>query len=91
MRDAWDTASRYQLLHAAALLGFAGWVRSSPGKGGWCAAWAPRLWIAGTVLFSGSLYALALGAPRWIGPVTPLGGAALITGWALAAGAARAA
>jgi uncharacterized membrane protein YgdD (TMEM256/DUF423 family) len=90
-RDAWETASRYQLLHAAALLGFAGWSRASPGKPGACAAWAPRLWVAGTLLFSGSLYALALGAPRWLGPVTPLGGAALIAGWALAAGAALAA
>ena len=87
-RDVWDTASRYQLLHAAALLGFAGWMRPSPGKPGRCAAWAQRLWVAGTILFSGSLYALALGAPRWLGPVTPLGGAALVAGWALAAGAA---
>ena len=89
-RDAWETASRYQLLHAAALLGFAGWVRSAQGPGGRCAGWAVRLWVAGTLLFSGSLYALALGAPRWLGPVTPLGGAALIAGWALAAGAALA-
>ena len=51
-------------------------------------AWAVRLWAAGTVLFSGSLYALALGGPRWLGPVTPLGGAALIAGWVLAAAAA---
>ena len=89
-RDARETASRYQLLHAASLLGFAGWVRSAQGDGGRCAAWAVRLWVAGTLLFSGSLYALALGAPRWLGPVTPLGGAALIAGWALAAGAALA-
>jgi len=89
-REAWETASRYQLLHAAALLGFAGWIRSPQEKPGRCAAWAPRLWVAGTVLFSGSLYALALGAPRWLGPVTPLGGAALIAGWAMAAGAALA-
>ena len=40
---------------------------------------------------SGSLYALALGGPRWLGPVTPLGGAALISGWVLAAAAALAA
>jgi len=90
-RDIWDTASRYQLLHAAALLGFAGWSRSSPARPGRCAAWAPRLWVAGTLLFSGSLYALALGAPRGLGAVTPLGGAALIAGWVLCAGAALAA
>ncbi|HTU01958.1 MAG TPA: DUF423 domain-containing protein, partial [Candidatus Sulfotelmatobacter sp.] len=58
---------------------------------GWCPAWAVRLWIAGTALFSGSLYALALGGPRWLGPVTPVGGAALIAGWVLAAAAAVAA
>ncbi len=85
-REAWETAARYQLLHAAALLGFAGWIRSSgPGPARGAAAWAARLWIGGTLLFSGSLYGLALGAPRWIGPVTPLGGAALIAGWSLAA------
>jgi uncharacterized membrane protein YgdD (TMEM256/DUF423 family) len=87
-REAWETASRYQLLHAAALLGFAGWMRSSQGAAGRCAAWAVRLWAAGTLLFSGSLYGLALGAPRWLGPVTPLGGAALIAGWLFAAAAA---
>jgi uncharacterized membrane protein YgdD (TMEM256/DUF423 family) len=89
-RDAWDAAARYQLVHAAALLGLAGWIRARQGPAGACAAWAVRLWVAGTLLFSGSLYLLALGAPRWLGPVTPLGGAALIAGWALAAGAALA-
>lgn len=90
-RETWETAVRYQLVHAAALLGLAGWLRSSGGPEGRCAAWAARLWIAGTALFSGSLYVLALGGPRWLGPVTPLGGAALIAGWVLAAAAAFAA
>jgi len=88
MREVWETAVHFQLLHAAALLGFAGWLRSPPGSGARSAAWAAWLWILGTVLFSGSLYALALGGPRWLGPVTPLGGAALIAGWAMAAAAA---
>jgi uncharacterized membrane protein YgdD (TMEM256/DUF423 family) len=87
----WETASRYQLVHASALLGFAGWLRSPPTPSGTCATWAVRLWAYGTVLFSGSLYGLALGAPHWLGAVTPLGGAALIAGWVLAAGAAFAA
>jgi uncharacterized membrane protein YgdD (TMEM256/DUF423 family) len=91
MRDVWETAVRFQLLHAAALLGFAGWLRAPAGPGGRCSAWAVRLWVLGTVLFSGSLYALALGGPRWLGPVTPLGGAALIAAWAMAAAAAFAA
>jgi len=89
--EAWETAARFQLVHAAALLGFAGWLRSSARPEGRCAAWAVRLWIAGTALFSGSLYALALGGPRWLGPATPLGGAALIGGWLFAALAAFAA
>jgi len=87
-RDVWETASKYQILHAAALLGFAGWLRALAKPPGRCAAWAVRLWVAGTLLFSGSLYALALGGPRWLGPVTPLGGLALISGWVLAAAAA---
>ena len=91
MREAWETGVRYQLVHAAALLGFAGWLRSSARPQGRCADWAVRLWVIGTALFSGSLYALALGGPRWLGPVTPLGGAALISGWVLAAAAALAA
>jgi uncharacterized membrane protein YgdD (TMEM256/DUF423 family) len=83
-REAWDTASRYQLLHASAIMGFAGWVRATNTPGTKCSTWAPRLWATGTLLFSGSLYILALGGPRWVGPVTPLGGAALIAGWILA-------
>ena len=46
------------------------------------------LWAAGIVAFSGSLYALALGAPDWIGPVTPLGGLCFLGGWAVLAVAA---
>jgi uncharacterized membrane protein YgdD (TMEM256/DUF423 family) len=52
---------------------------------------AGLLLLAGIVLFSGSLYGLALGAPKWLGAVTPLGGVAFLLGWlALAAAAARA-
>ena len=88
--DVGETAVRFQLVHAAALVGFAAWLRAAPRPDGAAAAWTVRLWAAGTVLFSGSLYLLALGGPRWLGPVTPLGGAALIAGWALAAAAALA-
>lgn len=80
MTNAWDTAVRYHLLHAVALVALAGWARAEP-KGGAAAGWAARLWVAGTAVFAGSLYALALGGPRWLGPVTPLGGLALIGGW----------
>jgi uncharacterized membrane protein YgdD (TMEM256/DUF423 family) len=89
-KELWDTASRYQILHAAALLALASWIRAGGGAASRWEAWAARLWLAGTVLFSGSLYLLALGVPpRWIWPVTPIGGAGLIAGWiAAAAGAA---
>lgn len=87
-REVWETAVRFQLVHAAALLAIAGWLRASPKPEARSAVWAIRCWIAGTVLFSGSLYGLALGGPRWLGPVTPLGGLALIAGWVLAGCAA---
>jgi uncharacterized membrane protein YgdD (TMEM256/DUF423 family) len=89
--DVWETASRYQLVHAVALVGFAGWMRDPGRPAGACAAWVVRLWVVGTALFSGSLYGFALGGPRWLGPVTPLGGVALISGWVLAACSALAA
>jgi uncharacterized membrane protein YgdD (TMEM256/DUF423 family) len=89
-RDVWETAVQFQLLHAAVLVGFAGWLRPSSPPPGAAAAWAVRLWAAGSVLFSGSLYGLALGGPRLLGPVTPLGGLALISGWVCAACAALA-
>ncbi len=79
----WDTAVEYQLFHAAALLALAAvaargeivassWLRPAA----WCL-------VAGTCIFSGSLYGLVLGAPRWLGPVTPVGGLVMIIGWAL--------
>jgi uncharacterized membrane protein YgdD (TMEM256/DUF423 family) len=90
-RDTWETAVTFQLVHAAALLGFAGWLRPPPAQPGRCASWAVRLMVLGTLLFSGSLYGLAFGGPRWLGPATPLGGLCLIAAWALAAIAALAA
>jgi uncharacterized membrane protein YgdD (TMEM256/DUF423 family) len=53
------------------------------------ARFAPAFFIPGVVLFSGSLYAMALGAPRWLGAVTPLGGLCFLAGWAVLAWAAR--
>lgn len=74
----YETGVRYQLLHAVALLGIglAGTIR--PG-GHW--AVPTGLFVAGTVLFSGSLYALALTGIRWLGAVTPLGGLCFLGGW----------
>ena len=82
MEAVWATAAQYHLGHALALAALAAWLRGdeSPGRG---LVWVTRCWTAGTLLFSGSLYLLALGGPRWLGPVTPLGGVALLAGWLL--------
>jgi uncharacterized membrane protein YgdD (TMEM256/DUF423 family) len=83
-----DTGARYQMAHALALLATAWAATRWPGR--WITA-AGALFVAGIVLFSGSLYGLALSGVRAFGAVTPLGGVAFIAGWAcLAAAALRA-
>ncbi len=78
----WETAARYQMYHALALLAVAMAASRWPG-GGWAApGW---LFTGGIVIFSGSLYVLALSGVRWLGAVTPLGGVALLAAWALLA------
>lgn len=80
----WDTATLYALPHAVAALAIA-----LSGRGGLIRAGAWAL-LLGTVIFAGTLYALALGAPRWTGAITPVGGLSFLAGWALCAwGAAR--
>ena len=75
MLAAWQTAVQYHAWHALGLLAVGFLSPSIWSKGaGWSLA-------AGIVLFSGSLYALALGAPRALGAVTPFGGLAFILGW----------
>lgn len=71
----WHTAVEYQLWHALAL---ALAVHAGRGRAGRIAEVA---FAIGIVLFSGSLYALALGAPRWCGAITPLGGIGFVVGW----------
>ena len=75
-----ETAARYQMYHALALLGIAALSARGieTGASGW-------LFLAGILLFSGSLYLLTLGGWRWMGAVTPLGGVAFIIGWLLLA------
>jgi len=73
----WQTAVEYHLLHAVALLALALYASTAERSVGLTAG----LWTAGIVLFSGSIYGLVLGGPRWLGPVTPLGGLFLIFGW----------
>jgi uncharacterized membrane protein YgdD (TMEM256/DUF423 family) len=82
-----ETGARYHLFHALALVAAAFASARFPGAAATSAGW---LFVAGTVLFSGSLYALALSGVRALGAVTPLGGVAFIAGWiALAAAALR--
>jgi len=75
-----DTASRYQLVHAAALLGVAALAQRTGGR---TLAAASLAFALGIVLFSGSLYALALTGVHALGAVTPVGGLLLLAGWAL--------
>lgn len=82
----WQTAVLYHLIHAVALLALVGAAHSagSGPAGGWTNAhWIGVCWSLGVVLFSGSLYWLALGGPKILGPVTPLGGLAFLAGWLL--------
>jgi uncharacterized membrane protein YgdD (TMEM256/DUF423 family) len=83
MAGVWETGVQFHLVHSAALLALAGWWRGqAPSAATRRAAWAARCWTLGITLFSGSLYFLAVGAaPRWIGPITPLGGLSLMAGW----------
>jgi len=76
----WETAVRYQMWHALALV-FFGVVRSRNGSTASASGW---LFLIGSLCFSGSLYALALGVPAaYIWPVTPAGGLLLLVGWVL--------
>ena len=76
----WDTAVRYHFFHALGLLGVGLTLR---GHDDGAVRIAAALIVAGIALFSGSLYALALGAPRTVGALTPVGGAAWIAAWLL--------
>ena len=75
---AWKTAVDYQMWHALVLL-----ILTFLGLGNRTAGAAQVCFCIGIPLFSGSLYWLAIGGPRWLGPITPLGGSVLIIGWIL--------
>ncbi|WP_342745823.1 DUF423 domain-containing protein [Caulobacter mirabilis] len=79
------TGAGYQAIHALATLACALFIA----QGARGARFAPALFLGGTVLFSGSLYLMALGAPRWLGAVTPLGGLGFMAGWLVLAWSAR--
>jgi len=73
--EIWKTAVLYHLVHAVALLALANWPQPAARGIGLC-------WVAGVLAFSGSLYGLALGGPKLLGPITPLGGVLFLIGWA---------
>lgn len=80
-----EVGVRYQMYHALALFAVAWactrWPGTLANAGGW-------LFVAGTLLFSGSLYLLALTGEKWLGAITPLGGLAFLAGWLCLAAAA---
>ncbi|WP_020207740.1 DUF423 domain-containing protein [Gilvimarinus chinensis] len=75
---AFETATQYQMYHALALLAVGLLIKHQPSSWLTTTGW---LFVAGTVLFSGSLYGLALTGIRLLGPITPIGGACFLTGW----------
>jgi uncharacterized membrane protein YgdD (TMEM256/DUF423 family) len=74
----WQTAVQYQMWHAVGLLALG--AARLPGS-----RLPAVLLTLGTVIFAGTLYAMALGGPRWLGAVTPLGGSLMILGWLVVA------
>jgi uncharacterized membrane protein YgdD (TMEM256/DUF423 family) len=76
----YETAVRYHFIHALGLLAIGVLLRSIDGE---LLRWSATLLLIGIALFSGSLYLLTFGAPRFVGIITPIGGLALIAGWIL--------
>ena len=74
----WQTATFYLLTHVVAIGAIS--ARS---------VWPAWLWTVGSLIFAGTLYAMALGAPRWFGAITPIGGSFLIAGWVVLAWTSR--
>jgi uncharacterized membrane protein YgdD (TMEM256/DUF423 family) len=79
------TGSQYAFMHAIAVFACATAMQLGAAR----ARFAPAFFLTGVLLFSGSLFALAAGAPRWVGAITPFGGLSFLIGWAVLAWAAR--
>jgi uncharacterized membrane protein YgdD (TMEM256/DUF423 family) len=84
-REWMHTGSTYQAVHALAAIACTTFMHTAARRAGY----APAFFLAGTVLFSGSLYAMALGGPRLLGAVTPVGGLCFLVGWGLLVWAAQ--
>ena len=80
-KDWWETATLYLLVHSVAALAMAQWPAPRATTAGWA-------FVLGASVFAGTLYAMALGAPRFLGAITPIGGVGLLVGWGLVISAA---
>lgn len=79
----WHTGVDYHFVHALGLLAIGILIASQPSLSGLRnAGW---VMLMGIIIFSGSLYAMTLGAPRWFGAITPIGGTAFIAAWVMLA------
>lgn len=78
------TGAQYGFMHTLATFACATFMQVGAQR----ARLAPKFFLSGVVFFSGSLYAMALGAPRWLGAITPIGGLLFLIGWATLAWAA---
>ncbi len=76
----WQTAVQYHFYHAFALFGVALYMRSNASA---LLNYSGFAFCLGLILFCASLYGLALGGPRWLGPITPVGGLLFMVGWGL--------
>lgn len=74
--DIWETAVKYQMWHAIALI-----LLPLIEKKSTTSRAAGYFFIVGTAVFSGTLYGIGLGGPRWLGAITPIGGLSLLAGW----------
>jgi uncharacterized membrane protein YgdD (TMEM256/DUF423 family) len=83
-KDLLKTGAQYGFMHTMATFACATFMQIGARR----ARFAPAFFLPGVVLFSGSLYALALGAPRWVGAITPFGGLMFLGGWVTLAWAA---
>ena len=76
--DTFKLGAQYQMYHALALLAVAWATTRWPGTLTTTAGW---LFVAGILVFCGTVYALGLGGPRWLGAITPIGGLSFLAGW----------
>jgi len=78
MLATFETAARYEMYHALALIAVGLLLLKYPSTAGHVAGWA---FVSGTILFSGSLYVMVFTGFRWLGAFTPIGGTAFLVGW----------